>query len=81
MDSATDGVIVFSLGSHVSMENTLGPEKINVFKTFFRKIKQKVLWKVDSDLNDLPPNVKTTKWFPQTDVLGKNKYYYIIKFG
>lgn len=75
MDSAMDGVIVFSFGSHINMDKILGPEKIELFKFVFSKLEQKVLWKYDSDMNDLPSNVKITKWFPQTDVLGKKKSF------
>jgi glucuronosyltransferase len=42
------------------------------FLTAFSKLKQKVLWKWESDsLPGQPNNVKLGKWLPQSDILGK----------
>ncbi len=36
----------------------------------FRKLKQKVLWKWETEkMDNLPGNVKLSKWLPQQDVL------------
>ena len=41
------------------------------FVNVFSRLKQRVLWKWDADMHDLPPNVKIGKWLPQQDLLGE----------
>jgi hypothetical protein len=71
LDEAPDGVIYFSMGSR--LQGYLMPEsKMNAFLGAFSKLKQRVLWKWESDT--LPrqlSNVKFGKWFSQSDILGK----------
>jgi glucuronosyltransferase len=71
LDEASDGVIYFSMGSH--LQSTLMPEsKRNAFLGAFSKLKQRVLWKWESDtLPGQPSNVKLGKWLPQSDILGE----------
>lgn len=47
----------------------MSQEKIEVFLEKFRSLKQKVLWKFETDLPNLPKNVKIDKWLPQDDIL------------
>jgi glucuronosyltransferase len=71
LDEAPDGVIYFSMGS--LLQGYLMPEfKINAFLVAFSKLKQRVLWKWESDtLQGQPSNVKVRKWLPQNDILGE----------
>jgi len=47
----------------------------------FSKLKQKVLWKWETEeMPDLPKNVKLSKWLPQQDVLGHPKIKYASYF-
>jgi glucuronosyltransferase len=49
-------------------------EKRKLFLNVFSKLKQKVLWKWETEMMpDLPKNVKLSKWLPQQDVLGHPK--------
>jgi glucuronosyltransferase len=42
-----------------------------MFMNVFRQLKQKVLWKWETEtMPDLPSNVKLSKWLPQQDILG-----------
>jgi len=70
LDEAPDGVIYFSMGSH--LEGYLIPKsKRNAFVGAFSKLKQRVLWKWESDI--LPgqlSNLKFAKWLPQSDIFG-----------
>ncbi len=71
-DSATDGLILFSLGTNVQGE-MLGNEIITTILEAFRKLPQyTVLWKIN--LKEfpipLPPNVIVRQWVPQNDILG-----------
>jgi len=74
LDEAPDGVIYFSMGSN--LQGHLIPEsKRNAFLGAFSKLKQRVLWKWESDtLPGQPSNVKTGKWLPQSDILGEYCY-------
>lgn len=68
MDSAINGAIFFSLGTNLKSSD-LSQEKITHFLDTFRNIKQKVLWKFETELPNLPNNVKIGKWLPQDDIL------------
>lgn len=68
LDSATNGAIFFSLGSNVKSSD-LSQEKITILLNKFRSLKQKVLWKFETELANLPNNVKIGKWLPQDDIL------------
>jgi hypothetical protein len=49
--------------------------KRNAFLKAFSKLKQRVLWKWETDtLPGQPRNVKLGKWLPQSDILGKFWY-------
>lgn len=46
--------------------------KIKAFAEAFSELKQRILWKWETDsLPGKPQNVKIGKWFPQVDILGK----------
>jgi hypothetical protein len=46
--------------------------KRNAFLEVFSKLKQRVLWKWETDtLPGQPKNVKLGKWLPQSDILGE----------
>lgn len=71
MDEATEGVIYFSFGTVVPA-HTLPKEILQIYINVFKKLKQKVLWKIELEtLPGLPKNVLITKWVPQPGVLGK----------
>ncbi|XP_054282474.1 UDP-glycosyltransferase UGT5-like [Macrosteles quadrilineatus] len=70
MDDAKEGVIYFSFGTVVST-HTMPPETLQLFVNVFKKLPQKVLWKIEADtLPGLSKNVKLVKWVPQPGVLG-----------
>ncbi|XP_046661359.1 UDP-glucosyltransferase 2-like isoform X2 [Homalodisca vitripennis] len=67
MDGAEHGVIMLSFGSNV--DSTWLPRGFeNVVLAALRQLRQRVLWKWDKDLPDIPPNVKLSKWLPQGDI-------------
>lgn len=71
MDDAKEGVVLFSLGSNLK-SSQLPPEKRDAILKVLSKLKQKVLWKWETDvLPGQPPNVKLSKWLPQNDIMGK----------
>lgn len=71
MDGATDGVILFSMGSNL-LSSDFPEEKIQGILNGFSRLKQRVLWKLEKEnVSNLPKNVKIIKWLPQNDVLGE----------
>lgn len=57
-----------SLGSNVRSSD-LSEEKLAIFLDKFKSIKQKVVWKFETDLPNKPDNVVVGKWLPQNDIL------------
>ncbi|XP_063243051.1 UDP-glycosyltransferase UGT5-like [Bacillus rossius redtenbacheri] len=69
LDGAEDGAVYFSMGSNLKSADMSIPKR-EAFLRAFAKIKQRVLWKFEENLPDKPKNVKISKWFPQSDILG-----------
>lgn len=71
LDEADEGVVYFSMGSNLRSAD-LHLDKREAILRALGKLKQKVLWKFETDdIVNLPKNVKISKWLPQSDVLGK----------
>lgn len=71
MDNAKEGVVYFSFGT-VIPTHTMPEAMLNMFMTVFKKLPQKVLWKIEADkLPEMSQNVKLVKWAPQLGVLGE----------
>lgn len=70
------------MGSSVKAANM--PENLRqlLIHTFAR-LPYRVLWKYESNViqNDLPPNVKISRWLPQQDILGHKKLKVFITHG
>jgi len=76
------GFIFVSMGSSVKAANM--PESLRqLFINTFSKLPYRVLWKYESTMiqNDLPSNVKTSRWLPQQDILGHPKIRAFITHG
>ena len=70
----------------VSFGSALDPslmssEKISMFLETFRRLKMRVIWKWDSDIQNLPKNVKTVAWAPQQDLLGHKNLKVFVTHG
>lgn len=81
LDSATDGAIVFSMGSIIRAVQW-PDHKRKAFVKAFGKIKEKVLWKYENDtLPNKPDNVMINQWIPQRDVLAHPNVKLFITHG
>ncbi|GLG97712.1 UDP-glucuronosyltransferase, partial [Gryllus bimaculatus] len=81
LDDAPEGVILFSLGSNVRSDKLDGGKR-KILLEALAQLKQKVLWKWESDsLPDQPKNVKIAKWLPQNDILGHPNTRLFITHG
>ncbi|KAJ8961043.1 hypothetical protein NQ314_005972 [Rhamnusium bicolor] len=69
LDNAKEGVILFSMGSNIKSAD-FPPNHKKAILNIFSKLKQKVLWKFETDLPGKPKNVKIMSWLPQQDILG-----------
>uniref|UniRef100_A0A336LTZ6 CSON000634 protein n=1 Tax=Culicoides sonorensis TaxID=179676 RepID=A0A336LTZ6_CULSO len=81
IDEAENGVIYMSLGAYVKSAS-MPVEKMQEFLNAFGQLKQRVLWKFESDnLPELPKNVMMKKWMPQADILAHKNVRLFITHG
>lgn len=71
--SGDAGFIYVSMGSSVKAVNM--PEHLRqLLIQTFAQLPYQVLWKYEGAMvgmtSDMPPNVKTSRWLPQQDILG-----------
>jgi glucuronosyltransferase len=81
LDGAEHGAIYFCIGSYMQ-SSTMPKEKIQAILKVFGKLKQRVLWKYESDdLEKQPRNLMIKKWLPQSDILAHPKIVLFIAHG
>ena len=70
------------MGSSVKTANMPDNLRQLLVRTF-AKLPYRVLWKYESTTiqNDLTPNVRISRWFPQQDILGHKKLKAFITHG
>ncbi|CAB0016926.1 unnamed protein product [Nesidiocoris tenuis] len=79
----SDGVIYFSLGSHIKV-SALGEEAVaEIMKAFSKLSSYQILMKWNDILppTGLSPNVHISSWFPQPSILGHPKCKVMIGHG
>lgn len=79
-DSGESGVIYFSIGTF-TRGDTMPDEMKQTLIAGFAQLPQKVLWKFEAHIENLPSNIKLIKWAPQQDVLGHPKLRLFITHG
>ncbi|CAG9854065.1 unnamed protein product [Phyllotreta striolata] len=80
LDESKEGVVLFSMGSNLKSSN-FKPETRRALLNAFSKIKQKVLWKFETDLPEKPDNVMIMDWLPQNDVMAHPNVVAFISHG
>lgn len=80
LDSAKEGVIYFAMGSNLKSANFREHTK-NALLSAFSKMKQKILWKFETPIPNLPKNVRIQKWLPQIAVLNHPNVKAFITHG
>lgn len=81
MDEAKHGVIYFSLGAYLQ-SSEIPPEKRAILLRVFSKLKQRVVWKFETDnIANVPSNVMIRKWAPQNDILAHKNMVLFIAHG
>jgi glucuronosyltransferase len=57
----------------------MSEDKRQAFVEAFSKLKQRVLWKWETDsLPGQPKNMMLGKWLPQSDILGISPFYFTL---
>lgn len=81
LDSATDGAVLFSMGSMIQAVNW-PEEKREAFVKAFGGLKEKVIWKYENEtLPNKPDNVMIGSWIPQRDILAHRNVKAFITHG
>ncbi|ETN65288.1 UDP-glucuronosyltransferase 2C1 [Anopheles darlingi] len=81
IEGADHGVIFFSLGTNL-LSSSMPPEKLDAILSTFRKLKQRIIWKWDSqDMPNKPDNVLLRDWLPQDDILAHPNVRLFIMHG
>ncbi|OAD62504.1 Ecdysteroid UDP-glucosyltransferase [Eufriesea mexicana] len=80
IDDADAGFIYFSLGSNVKSAD-LPTELRRMFCDVFSKLPYRVVWKFETDLEEKPANVYSSKWFSQQTILAHPKIKLFITQG
>lgn len=80
-DNSKHGVIIFSLGSFIQSSD-MPPQVVAIFFEVFSKLKQDIIWKFEDDfMPNIPPNVRISKWLPQSDILAHPNVVLFITHG
>ncbi|CAK1545454.1 unnamed protein product [Leptosia nina] len=79
MDRSTHGVILFSMGTHLTSRGL--PKLVSEFVETFRRLKYTVLWKTNEANLTLPSNVIPLQWIPQVSVLDHPNCVLFITHG
>lgn len=81
LDSSSDGVILFSMGSIFQASN-LNEEQRRSFIEVFAKLKQKVIWRYNlPDADQLPENIMARSWLPQKEIMAHPNVKLFITHG
>ena len=64
------GVVYFSLGS-LTRGTFLPKHYLDILLEAFGRLRQRVLWKFEGELEGAPDNVRSRAWLPQQDILGE----------
>lgn len=81
LDSATDGAIVFTMGSYIDGTDWKLEDR-EIFLRIFGKLKQKVLWRYSNEtLPNNPGNIKIGSWLPQRDIFPHPNVKVFISHG
>ncbi|KAK9736936.1 UDP-glucoronosyl and UDP-glucosyl transferase [Popillia japonica] len=80
LDESREGVIYFSLGGNVNSKDLPRPQREAILRVF-SKLKQRVLWKFEEELDEKPANVEVKNWFPQQAILAHPNVKLFITHG
>ena len=80
LDNSTQGVVLVSFGSTLS-PSAMPESKKQIFIETFRELNIPIIWKWDSEIENLPENVKIFNWLPQQDLLAHPNLKVFVTHG
>jgi len=80
VEGAKDGVIYVSFGSVVKAHE-MPEERRKLMISVLSKLKQRVVWKWEKEMPDLPANIKVFSWLPQLDLLAHPNVKLFVTHG
>ena len=80
VQSAEHGVVLVSFGS-VIKASKMPEDKRKLMLKVFSKLKQKVIWKWETEMADAPDNVLISSWLPQTSLLAHRNVKVFVTHG
>ena len=80
LDDSPQGVVLVSFGTTLS-PSAMPNSKKAIFIESFRELKIPVIWKWDSEIEDLPENVRVFDWLPQQDLLAHPNLKVFVTHG
>ena len=80
VESAKHGVIFVSFGS-VIRASKMPEDKRKMMLNVFSRLKQKVIWKWETEMADAPDNVLISSWLPQTSLLAHRNVKVFVTHG
>ncbi|XP_072933213.1 UDP-glucosyltransferase 2-like [Epargyreus clarus] len=80
MDGAKNGVIYFSMGSNLKSADMSDAMRDSLLE-MFGKLEQTVLWKFETGLKKIPPNVHLLSWAPQQSIFSHPNLKLFISHG
>ena len=80
LDNSTQGVVLVSFGSTLS-PSAMPDSKKQIFIETFRELNIPIIWKWDSEIENLPENVKIFNWLPQQDLLAHPNLKVFVTHG
>jgi glucuronosyltransferase len=80
IESAEHGVVYFSLGGNLR-PSKMSDEKKHSIIAALSKLKQKVIWKWDEELNVDKEQFMIRKWLPQDDILSHKNVKLFVTHG
>ena len=80
VESAEHGVIYVSFGS-VIKASKMPEDKRKMMLNVFSRLKQKVIWKWETEMADAPDNVLISSWLPQTSLLAHRNVKVFVTHG
>ena len=78
IDGSSHGIILFTFGSVVKA-SSLTLKQRESFISAFASIPQRVIWKYEDQIENLPANVMLSEWLPQRDILGTRCWLHFVE--
>lgn len=81
LDNATDGAVLFSMGS-ILQASHCSVEQLATLISGFGKLKNRVIWRYNlNDTDRLPKNILAKEWLPQKEILAHPNLKLFITHG